>query len=219
MSNEILIDGDVVIKICSYQLSNEFISVLGCISKNLAILAVTRFTIRSRIARANRLTDPIGATRAMVNILSQLGTLEPSEDEIDLAADLEQRAIELSVELDSGESQLFAILLKRNFKLLITGDKRAICALDLIAPPTEGQRLACFEQLIATLVTRYDYLDIRARICGEPKTDRAITACFSCSSTPDIANTLSGLRSYVNDLKIKARRLLIPTFDLSSMIS
>jgi len=219
MVESVLLDNDIVIKSCSYKLSKELLCALsqGCVAP--AILGVARYTIRSQIMRQRNLVDQEGAKSAVDELLGSLRILEPEDREIEFAAELEQHAIELSLELDTGESQLFAILVSRGAKLLITGDKRAIRALELLAPPGFNERMACLEQLMATFLLFTDHLVLRHRICSEPAVDKAITACFSCSSPVEVASILAGLQSYIADLRRQAGRLLTTSLNLSTVIS
>ena len=59
-------------------------------------------------------------------LIGNVTLLNPTPQEISLAANLEEAAAKCAVELDTGESQLVAILLQRSGPLLLTGDKRAI---------------------------------------------------------------------------------------------
>lgn len=212
-------DNDVVLKTACYALNDEVLTATTLEQVPPAMLGVGRFVIRSRLTRASNIADPRRATIAFERMISKMLLVEPDEDELAAAADLEAEAIHRDLELDGGESQLLAILAKRACSLLITGDKRAIAAMAAVAMPVVGSRIACLEQLIAHVATVNDFPSVRTRICAEPKVDRAITSCFACSSptTPDIADVLTGLASYASHLDRAAPGVLIRGNDLSSL--
>lgn len=66
--------------------------------------------------------------------------------------EFEEQAFAKAFEFDTGESQLVAILLTRNFPLLLTGHKRAIAALAGIGLNDVNGRIACLEQLVSLLL-------------------------------------------------------------------
>jgi hypothetical protein len=220
MAEGVLLDNDVVLKICCYQSSKEMLSATTFEGMPPAILAVARFALLRRVARSKALVDHRRTQAVLEELLDNLRIIEPKPDEIEIAADLEQQALDLSLEFDTGESQLFAVLLRRGARLMVTGDKRALCALEQIAPTEAVGCLACLEQLMATIVVGCDHLNLRSRICREPAADRAITACFSCSApTTSIADIVRGLQSYIADVRCSTMRLLLSSDDLSAIVS
>ena len=220
MSDGIYLDNDVVLKMCIYMFAEELILATTLNSLPPALLGVAKFTLRARVRRSKSIGNQEAVRSTLEVALAAARLVEPTEEEIELAAELEQRAAGLGQEFDTGESQLVAMLLKRESPLLITGDKRAIRALSHIAPVELNCRLACFEQLIATVILKFGHERLRTHVCAEPATDRAITASFACySPTSTIQNVVEGLLSYVNDIRKDADRLLITTSDLSAVVS
>ncbi len=106
-----------------------------------------------------------------------------------------------------------AIIAKRNFHVLITGDKRAIAAMAVVAPAVAANRIACFEQLMALTIDAHGVDSVRSRVCAEPRVDRAVTACFACArraaSRDDVA---AGLSSYIGHLDKTAPGVLMLSF-------
>jgi hypothetical protein len=152
-------------------------------------------------------------------MLAGLSLIEPDDDELAAAADLEAEAIRRDLELDGGESQLLAILVNRRCSLLVTGDKRAIAAMASVAIAQAGGRVACLEQLMSQILTLYGADSVQPRVCAEPNVDRAITSSFACSSrvVPEAADLLVGLKSYIADLDRSAPGVLIQGHDLTSV--
>jgi hypothetical protein len=133
--------------------------------------------------------------------------LEPDEAELVLAAEMEALAQRGGYSFDSGESLLVALLVCRGGGVLLTGDKRAIIALQhlrgLHAETAKAvKRIACLEQLMTKVLAQEGGAAVRSGICQEPGVDAALTICFRCASSPaDDSVYLEGLTSYVDDLR------------------
>jgi hypothetical protein len=210
MPERILLDNDVVLKMASYRLDAELISATTEDEVPPSILTVTKHVLRSQIERAKRVKDKAAAKAALEAIFENLQFIEPTEEEISLAADFEEAAGELSLELDGGESLLFALLLRRAARLLLTGDKRAIKALERISPAEGHGRVACFEQLIAHVMQDDGYPTVRTKICAESETDKAIALCFSCGrASVEAASVAEGLDSYIKSIRETAPKALL----------
>ncbi|MBP1843900.1 hypothetical protein J2046_002158 [Rhizobium petrolearium] len=219
MTEGVLVDNDVVVKICAYRCGQEFLEIATISDRSPGILAVARHSISSRLGRSKVLADQQGAKTEWDGLVSRLTIIEPSSEEVDLAADFETRAIELSLQLDTGESQLFAVLILRSAPLLLTGDKRAIQALEEIAPSSSHGTVGCLEQLLLAFLNVFDNATIRGRICAEPSADRAAAICFSCSSPSVPAATIvAGLKSYIANLRAVTPRLLVAADDISAIV-
>lgn len=125
MSDGFYLDNDVVLKTCSYGVGTQLVQLgtTGVLAP--AILALARFTLRSRLERSRVLVDPRGASAQLDAVLAQIRLLEPTPKEVEIAADLEAAATEVNLSLDAGESQLMAMLMARGGLALVSGDKRA----------------------------------------------------------------------------------------------
>lgn len=198
MPERVLLDNDVMLKVACYALADEALAATTVDDTPPAMLGVGRFVVRGRLARASNVANTSRATVMFERMLVAMIMVEPDEDELSAAADLEAEAIRRDLELDAGESQLLAILAKRACNLLVTGDKRAIAAMAVVASAQADSRVACLEQLVAHVVVTNGLISVRTRICAESNVDRAITSCFACSSPnpPDDADVLAGLASY-----------------------
>lgn len=219
MPERVLLDNDVVLKVACYALADETLAAATIDDVPPAMLGVGRFVVRSRLARASNIADPARAAAAFERMLAAMTMAEPDDAEMAAAADLEAEAIRRDLELDGGESQLLAMLANRGCSLLITGDKRAIAAMAIVAAAQAGSRVACLEQLIAHVVSAKGTPAVRPRICAEPNVDRAVTGCFACASpaAPDDADVMGGLASYIGHLDRSAPGVLVPGHDLSSL--
>jgi hypothetical protein len=181
------------------------------------MLGVAEFVVRKRLKKSKNLRNPSRIMEECDFAMHRLGRLEPDDQEIELAAGLEAAAQEMVVQLDTGESLLIAILVRRFARLLITGDKRAVVATHClcgtaVSPDVINGRVACLEQLMLTVL---DYLGLEAlavRVCAEPTADKALAICFSCSSgVTDEPTAREGLRSYLAaDVRGRSGGVLLP---------
>ncbi len=213
MADGIYLDNDVVLKACAYGVGPELIR-LTTIDETLpAILAIARHTIASRVKRSR---DVFGlpSVRSQIDVvLDQVRQLEPTGEEVELAADLEASATRANLSFDTGESQLMAMLLTRRGRMLASGDKRAAKAISVVLPCL-ACRLVCLEQILAMMVERVDPVGLRLAICRSTAVDRAISICFQCSRTElDAAEVRQALASYIGALRLETGRLLVEDGD------
>ena len=214
----ILVDVDVALKVCTYRLVAAFIE-STTLGQPPALLAISRFTLRSWLRTARNLENPEGIREAIENLIANITLIEPTEEEIKLAADFEEEAYQHSLEFDTGESQLLAVLLCRGAPLLLTGDKRAIQAIHGLGIRGIDGRIACLEQLLATILVRCGYEKLRKRVCREPNADKAVTICFACSAFQVMKEDIrTSLASYVDHLRKSTASLLLVSSDLSAIV-
>mgnify|MGYP001791267384 CR=1 FL=1 len=122
MPEPCLVDNDVVLKVAAYGLYGAAIGCLTHESELPAMLGVGRFVVRRKAAKANRFRRPDRIATELEALLGSLQVIEPTDDEIELAADLETAARKLDGALDVGEAQLLAVLLTRGSPALVTCD-------------------------------------------------------------------------------------------------
>jgi hypothetical protein len=214
-----LVDNDIALKVACYALCAEMVMAATIGGAPPALLGVARFVIRGRLARATNIADRQAASSEFEQLLQAVVAVEPDDEELAIAADIEAEALRRNLELDAGESQLIAILVNRHCDLLLTGDKRAIAAMSIVGPAEARGRVACLEQLIAEIVRRMGAAAVRAHVCGEPGVDKAITACFACSSpaAPSEDDALRALASYISHLARSAPGVLVDGNDLHAV--
>ena len=144
-----LVDNDVVFKLSCFDLGTQFQGTFDGRTKPYR-LGLAQFVLPKRIIRSSRVRDKDAALRNH-RCFAGLGCRrQPTDDEINLAADIEELARTGNFAFDSGESQLLAVLLTRGSERLYTGDKRAIVALRGIAFALSREndvagRVVCFE--------------------------------------------------------------------------
>lgn len=208
-----VVDNDILLKGACYGLLEVLVGRVPN-SGVVGVLGASRFVVPQRIARAQLRGDPATAAAHFSAFLSANEVVEPNAEEQQMAAVFEVTAQRASLNLDAGESQLVAILVSRCLPWLLTGDKRAISSIegllevDVRLKAVIG-KVKCLEQLVVDLLVSGNQKEIRRAICAEPSVDKALSICFSCSSSdegPD--TTMEGLSSYISDLRKKASRVL-----------
>jgi len=215
---DVALDADVLVKCSAYGLLQQATACLICGDGNAALLGSTKYTVLARLKRATLEQSPIVAESRFLAFLQSASLLEPTSEEGELAADLEFEAQKMALALDAGESQLAAIVIVRAIPLLVTGDKRAIRALEALveivpAPSALISKIACLEQLFITLLGTGDTTAIRDAVCSERHVDKSASICFAChSSQANVGDWLDALNSYVAALRADAPKVLMSDF-------
>lgn len=210
---EACFDNDVLLKGACYGLIDRLVRAAPAITNQVGVLGAARFVVCGAIRKANLCTDRGTVEGRFLRFVDQAIELEPSSEELDMAAELEFQAQKLNLAMDVGESQLCAITITRNVPLLVTGDKRAIRSMEHLLrqePRLQalGGRVKCLEQLMLSLLEE-DPADVRGAVCAEPAVDKALTLSFSCSSsTASVESWAEGLRSYVGATRRDAPKTL-----------
>jgi hypothetical protein len=224
MADGVLIDNDIVLKTCSYDAVDELIACVSGRSRTIHVLGVAKFVLTKAIKKRANILNKERAFACVARLMASVKLLEPDVDELALAAELEETAQSREVELDGGESQLLAVLIQRAASLLLTGDKRAIRAIEPVVracgyETNVAGRVACLEQVIMAMIGRHGAEIIRAKICSEAAADISLAICFSCvSQSRSQESIVEGLVSYINDLRRSAPSVLIDSNDLSAVI-
>lgn len=208
-----LVDNDVLIKGSCYGLLSELI--LGVTPLNtVGVLGSARFVVPERIRRSHLRANYARAVQIFMDFLTHTSVIEPTTEEQQMAADLELAAQQVGLNLDSGESQLCAVVSMRLLPLLLTGDKRAIAAIDKLLDGDSrlysvAGKVMCLEQLFVVLLSSTSGDGLRSTVCAEPEVDKALSNCFSCfGSVVSTDSHLEGLNSYIQNLRRLAARVL-----------
>jgi hypothetical protein len=213
MMPDLLIDNDVLIKCSCYSVLDQLRGPSDR-PRDVAVLGAARFVVGRYLERHGIIHNRSAAQRHFQQYLSTVIVLEPTVEELSLASEIEEKALLLGLDLDSGESQLCAIAIFRGPSLLLTGDKRAIAGAERLRANIgemsllEG-RLVCLEQAIMGVAERIGISTIRVQICAEAAVDKSLSICFECHTLAEgrpLEQT--GLLSYIRDLRGKAPALL-----------
>jgi hypothetical protein len=211
---QVALDNDVILKLARYRLLQELADLLHARGDG-GVLGAAPYVVRDRLKKSVPSGEVPAAEEALDAFFASVERLEPSDEEEMFAAELEELAAREFLDLDAGESQLCAIVVSRLFERLLTGDKRAIRALDQL---TRGDqrlahvrgRVACLEQTMVSLAAG-TLAAIREAVCSAPDADTSLRICFQCSSADFSEATCGdGLSSYVEDLRASAAETLAP---------
>jgi hypothetical protein len=206
-----LADNDILSKGACFRILD---SLVGESRSDVGVLGAAKFVLPKKMKKASLRGAPADAIAVLEEFLRDAESIEPTDDEQELAAALELSAQREGLPFDSGESQLCAVLIVRAVPRLVTGDKRAIQALERLLDlesrlATAQGRIQSLEQAVRLAIDRIGVDSVRGAVCAEPDVDRALTMCFSCgnpSLSPD--SVFEGLSSYIADLRGKASRIL-----------
>jgi hypothetical protein len=224
MADCVLMDNDVILKTCCYGVVDEVIDCLARRAWTIKVLGVAKYVLGRAITKRKNIADRESATHRLAYLLSRVALIEPSDEELLLAAGFEETAQSLGVELDGGESQLLAVLIRRSAGLLLTGDKRAIRAIEPVLETSGGReqvtrRVACLEQLVMSLVGSHGAEAIHRCVCREAAVDKSLSSCFACASgVCNGQSILEGLGSYIRDLRRDAPCAMVDSDDLSTVV-
>ncbi len=176
--------------------------VLHVDSEKLFVLGALRYVVGSRLKKSH----DEAVNDSFAEFLSSASELEPSEPEVSLAAAIEEASIALDVDIDVGESQLFAMAILRGNTFVASGDKRAVCGCAQIephCPQIEALRgkIISTEQVLAELIALVGYIELRERVCRERNADKTAAICFSCKrDEAKMEDIMAALASYQRDL-------------------
>lgn len=206
------VDNDVLIKAACYGLIDHLFA-----PQILGVLGAARYVVIKRIRKIKLTRDQGGAQESALKLIARSSVLEPTDDELRLAAAIETVAQRRALELDAGESQLAAMVLLRAIPVLETGDKRAIRGFEVLVDeltelaPLRG-RLRCLEQIILRYAECGDTTALTEAICAEPAIDKALSICFHCFSPAPHGSVFDrdGIVSYIEALRADAPRVLEP---------
>lgn len=208
-----VVDNDILIKGACYALLDELTASFGT-GGHVGVLGAANFVVPKQIKKKPLTGNSDAAIARFQSFVAKNEVVEPNIEEQRVAAIFETAAQQRSVNLDTGESQLVAIMLSRTVPWLATGDKRAIMAIEqLLGTIGEIARVAgrvkCLEQLIKAALDTVNASKLRELICAEKAIDKSLSICFNCASPQVPPTTIAqALESYIADLRAKARRAL-----------
>src|ERR1700722_17037686 len=120
-----LLDNDILLKGTCYGFLHDLMAA-NCRSLPVGYLAVAKFVLGKKLKKTRLRGELVEVESKLSAFLSENEAIEPTHEEAVFASELEASAQALALPLDTGESQLLAILVARGVNALLTGDKRAI---------------------------------------------------------------------------------------------
>jgi hypothetical protein len=210
-----LVDNDILFKGACYGLLDAFLAPVSAAGDSFGVLGAARFVVSKKIIKKAPHKGATAAHQHLATFLGCAAVVEPTEDEQRMAADFELAAQRAGLDFDVGESQLCSILICRSTPLLLTGDKRAIQAIEQLLDSENllvalCGKIRCLEQLVLDVFSATPNPDtLRSAICAEVEVDKTLAICFSCHCE-DVSGLdyAEGLKSYLTDLRQRATRVL-----------
>lgn len=195
-------DNDICAKSAAYDLLTELLGLIESDPNSVGVLGAARFVLPK--LNLGVPAEQVEAFRARLGqFLDTAITLEPSDEERELALRFEETAQEIGAQLDFGESQLFAIACLRCIRTICTGDKRAIRGLEaMLSHVHEVSKLEntvlSLEWIVFQILKSKDFDLVASKIRLCPDVDAAMKVCFGCEEKPTSeADATDGLKSYL----------------------
>lgn len=203
------LDNDVVKKLGIYELLDRLADAFDCTAESCYVLPTLRFQLRlGDVAKA---TARLGSATAV----QQVQTFIARAKEIgNISPEAANSVLSLEVDgLDPGEKTLLAWLMTELSHKLLTGDKRAICALGTLPDdsPIRSQRarIRCFEAVMISLLNKEGFGGVSAAVRAKPDADISLRLAFGNSHAADEPTVRSGLASYINDLVAQSNNFYV----------
>jgi hypothetical protein len=196
-------DNDILLKGTRYLLLNDFPACLNSHCSDVGVLGAAKYVVMNLLDRQVATHSKEEAMSHFNEFLEAANIMEPTDGEEELAAELEQESLERNLPFDVGESLLYAIAAHRSLEYLVTGDKRAVIALEKLSDKYSALNgsVVCLEQLLATAVLIIGFDEVRSSVCNDVGADRTASICFSCTNAQATQEDCQeGLESYIGDL-------------------
>ncbi len=208
-------DNDVLHKTTAYGLFAGMLAMPRLQNEVYGALGTARFVVRKKLSKRPPSRGVDVALAEFTAAMGMLKEIEPTPEEVETAANIERLAQLQNLELDTGESILCAVLLARHLGHILTGDKRAIKAIEVLNATGQysnnfKSKIICLEQLFYWLANDHEIQKVRNAVCTDKAVDNALTSCFSCYS-PEVPNEacIEGLNSYILNLQQDAPNVLV----------
>jgi hypothetical protein len=190
-------DNDILLKLASFDLIDEALSLLGITRQDVYIPDAAYYTIR-RSRQIARKYPADGLARA-IEFTEQVHRIEEAPDPADYAL------LTAVPRIDLGEAALFCYLGRFADALLLTGDKNSLRA--LASAPSVAHvharltgRVVCLETLLLALIHQADFQTILSRIVPHRDCDTAIKSVFGSGHLAVQSTVIVNLEVYVSDL-------------------
>jgi hypothetical protein len=129
---------------------------------------------------------------------------------IEGASDVERQEELLRAGIDPGEALLFAEA-EATEGIIVTGDKKALCAYAKAATPAQRARIkvVCFEQLLLRVNELCGYETLRAGCCEGIECDKMLSLAFSSGLATVEANAVECIVSHLNRVRDHSADILL----------
>lgn len=205
----LLIDNDAILKLASYGLLDVAFSMFNIQPKDIHVLATAKYALLPAQGRLRRCKTEECANR-LESFLAKVNKLTP--DGVD-AGILDMLIAKPGI--DAGEALLIGVAASDSDSYIITGDKRALEALqmgeglDNVRNALAGRMLSL--ELLFSFLVEGDFAQVQESVRNQPGVDKALTNAFGVSAPVDLASVRAALDSYVSYLRRSTGTLLHPS--------
>ena len=196
---KVFVDNDIAVKLAQWGLLHRFSQHL--IKQGRAELhGVSTLRYKFKLDHPDKAAALLGSTKAANDSVGFLGLCKPVK--------LHDAAVAAALadvpNVDAGEAALFAAAARFDAVLVDTGDKKALRALGAlgnahVAVAALAGKVACLEQTMHYLVSRWTFQPVHDAVVGMPQADRATHGCFK-GNVESVA--LGALQGKVDELKL-----------------
>ncbi len=205
----LFIDNDVLLKLASYDLLDTVLTMFKIRPKDIHVLPTAKYALLPAKDRLRRCKTEECAAR-LEAFLSKTSKLNP--DGVD-AGKLDTLVAKPGI--DAGEALMLAGAASNSESFIITGDKRAIEALQLgeglddVREALVGRVLSL--ELLLSFMVEGDFAEVQTRVRNQPNVDKALTIAFGVSASASLESVRAALDSYVEHLRTLTGNLLHPS--------
>ena len=205
----LFIDNDALLKLASYDLFDTALGIFGIRPADAHVLATAKYVLLPAKDRLRRCKTEQCASR-LESFLSRAIKLG-ADDAVTATLD----ALVERPGVDAGEAIMLAAAASKPDSFVITGDKRALEALqvgqglDDVREALAGRVLSL--ELLFSFMIVSDFAQVQARVRGKPGVDKALTNAFGVSTPASLESVSDALDSYVAHLRRQTGTLLHPS--------
>lgn len=205
----LFIDNDALLKLASYDLLDTALTMFNIRPEDIHVLATARYALipdknRLRRCKTEECASRLESFLAKANKLTQDG----------LSADMLD-ALTSEPGIDPGEALMLGMAASAPDSYIITGDKRALEALQAgkglndVCEVLAGRVLPL--ELLFSFLVEGDFAQVQVRVRSQPEVDKALTYAFGVSTPANLASVRAALDSYVGHLRRLTGSLLHPS--------
>jgi hypothetical protein len=205
----LFIDNDALLKLVSYDLLETALAMFHIRQEDVRVLATAKYALLPANNRLRRCKTEQCATR-LESFLPKATKL--SADDADAAA---LDALAEMPGIDAGEALMFAVAAPKSDSFIITGDKRALEALQIgqshhgVRDALAGRVLSI--ELLFSFMVEGDFAQLQAQVRSQPGVDTALSSIFGVSVPASPESVRAALDSYIGHLRHRTGTLLHPS--------
>jgi len=200
------LDNDITYKLVAFQLFDAAIATLQVDKNSLQVLPTAKFFFQCKQKKKGASPDEFLA--AVIELVSSCDAVIADVDD---AVTEELNQLKQVEGIDEGEAALIVATRSQTDFLLLSGDKRCMRGLAKIPEQIYKRlsgRVICLEQIILKLIEFQGFEFVSDRILPMVSCDKSLQICFGFSSSASEENVITGLNSYINEIRQQAPNLL-----------